>query len=164
MDLLQMSVSGAVLILAVVLIRLAALRAVPKRTFLVLWALVLVRLLVPFPPLVKLALPIPEGWSQGPAMSTPAPAPVPTALPQGAAYSAVTAPRETAQPAPTAPRPAVTAAPTITQSPRATVPPAPGGEAPALSTAASGKTPFPWQRASWPATGIMSRRPRSVIR
>ena len=52
MNLVQMSISGALLILAVVLIRLAALRAVPKRTFLFLWALVLVRLLVPFPPIL----------------------------------------------------------------------------------------------------------------
>lgn len=145
MDLVQMSVSGALLILAVVLIRLAALRAVPKRTFLVLWALVLARLLVPFPPLLKLALPMPEGWPLAAAVSTPAPAPVPTAPLQGSAHPAATMPRETAMPVPTAPRPAVTAAPTVTQLPGATAMPAHGGEAPALSTAAAAKKPFPWR-------------------
>ena len=61
MNLLQMSASGALLILAVVLLRLAALRAVPKRTFLLLWALVLARLLIPFSPLLPLPSLLPEG-------------------------------------------------------------------------------------------------------
>ena len=73
MNLVQMSVSGALLILAVALIRLAALRAVPKRTFLFLWALVLVRLLVPFPPILPLPSLLPEGLL-APAAETAAPA------------------------------------------------------------------------------------------
>lgn len=48
MTLLQMSFSGAVLILAVVIFRAAAMNQLPKRTFLTLWGIVLFRLLIPF--------------------------------------------------------------------------------------------------------------------
>ncbi len=48
MSLLQMSFSGAVMIMAVVVIRALALHKLPKKTFLVLWGVVLVRLLVPY--------------------------------------------------------------------------------------------------------------------
>ncbi len=48
MSLLQMSFSGAVFITAVVMIRAAAINKLPKKTFLVLWKLVMVRLLIPF--------------------------------------------------------------------------------------------------------------------
>ena len=48
MSLLQMSFSGAVFITAVVMIRAAAINKLPKKTFLVLWELVMVRLLIPF--------------------------------------------------------------------------------------------------------------------
>jgi len=48
MSLLQMSFSGAVMILTVVVIRALALHKIPKKTFLVLWGVVLVRLLVPY--------------------------------------------------------------------------------------------------------------------
>ena len=48
MSLLQMSFSGAVLILAIVVIRAAAIHKLPKKTFLILWGVVLLRLLVPF--------------------------------------------------------------------------------------------------------------------
>ena len=48
MNLLQMSFSGAVFITAVVLIRGAAIHKLPKKTFLVLWELVMFRLLIPF--------------------------------------------------------------------------------------------------------------------
>ena len=48
MNVLQMSFSGAVFITAVVLIRGAAIHKLPKKTFLVLWELVLFRLLIPF--------------------------------------------------------------------------------------------------------------------
>lgn len=48
MSLLQMSLSGAVMILAVVVIRALAINTFPKRTFLALWAVVLLRLLVPY--------------------------------------------------------------------------------------------------------------------
>lgn len=43
-----MSFSGAVLILAVTVIRTAAIHRLPKRTFLILWGLVLLRLFLPF--------------------------------------------------------------------------------------------------------------------
>lgn len=48
MSLLQMSLSGAVMILAVVVIRALAINAFPKRTFLSLWGVVLLRLLIPY--------------------------------------------------------------------------------------------------------------------
>ncbi len=48
MNLLQMSVSGALLIGAVVLLRALALNRLPKRTFCLLWDLALLRLLLPF--------------------------------------------------------------------------------------------------------------------
>ncbi len=47
MTLLQMSLSGSALILAVVLVRALALHKLPKRFFLALWGVVMVRLLVP---------------------------------------------------------------------------------------------------------------------
>lgn len=47
MSLLEMSLSGAVMILAVLVIRCLGRRALPGRTFPVLWELVLLRLLVP---------------------------------------------------------------------------------------------------------------------
>ena len=48
MNILQMSFSGSVFITAVVIIRGAAIHKLPKKTFLVLWELVLFRLLIPF--------------------------------------------------------------------------------------------------------------------
>ena len=48
MSILQMSIYGAILILAVVVIRAVAINRLPKKFFLVLWGLVLFRLLIPF--------------------------------------------------------------------------------------------------------------------
>ena len=48
MSLLQMSVSGAVMILVITVIRALAVNRVPKNTFLALWGIALVRLLIPF--------------------------------------------------------------------------------------------------------------------
>ena len=48
MTLLEMSVSGAVFIIAVVMIRTAAINRLPKKIFLVLWDMVLLRLGIPF--------------------------------------------------------------------------------------------------------------------
>ena len=48
MSLLQMSFSGAVLILAITVVRAAAINRLSKKTFLFLWGIVLVRLLIPF--------------------------------------------------------------------------------------------------------------------
>lgn len=48
MDILQMSVSATVLIVAVVIIRALALHKLPPRTFLALWGIVICRLLIPF--------------------------------------------------------------------------------------------------------------------
>lgn len=48
MSLLQMSISGAIMILAVIVIRALAINRLPKKTFIALWGIVLLRLLVPF--------------------------------------------------------------------------------------------------------------------
>lgn len=48
MTLVQMSFSGTVLIMAIILIRTLAVHRLPKQTFLILWGLALLRLLVPF--------------------------------------------------------------------------------------------------------------------
>lgn len=48
MNLLEISASGAVFILAVVIIRAAAINRLPKKTFLALWEAVLLRLMIPF--------------------------------------------------------------------------------------------------------------------
>ncbi len=48
MNLIQMSISGAVMILVIVVIRALLLHRLPKRAFTVLWGVVLVRLLIPY--------------------------------------------------------------------------------------------------------------------
>ena len=48
MTLLKMSFYGAVIILAILIIRAFTLHKLPKKTFMILWAVALVRLLVPF--------------------------------------------------------------------------------------------------------------------
>lgn len=48
MSLLQMSISGAVMIFMITVIRAAAINRLPKTTFTVLWGIVLARLLIPF--------------------------------------------------------------------------------------------------------------------
>jgi len=48
MTLLKMSIYGAVIILAIILIRTFTLHKLPKKTFLILWSVALLRLLVPF--------------------------------------------------------------------------------------------------------------------
>lgn len=55
MTILEMTFTGTVLILAVLLVRAAALNRLPKTTFLVLWGVVLLRLLVP--------VSLPSPWS-----------------------------------------------------------------------------------------------------
>ena len=57
MGLLQMSLSGAILIGLTALVRMAALRILPKRAFLLFWGIVLVRLLVPFSPFLRVPVP-----------------------------------------------------------------------------------------------------------
>lgn len=48
MSLLKMSLSGAIMIVVVIVIRALAINRLPKRTFLILWGVVLLRLLAPF--------------------------------------------------------------------------------------------------------------------
>ncbi|MBO9606523.1 MAG: M56 family metallopeptidase [Paenibacillaceae bacterium] len=59
MNLIDMSVSAAALIAIVAVVRMLAVHRLPRRTFLILWAIVLCRLLVP------MSLPVP--WSSFPA-------------------------------------------------------------------------------------------------
>ena len=147
MNLVQMSISGALLILAVVLIRLAALRAVPKRTFLFLWALVLVRLLVPFPPILPLPSPLSAVFS-GTVTATAAPgdnAARPTAMPTAGREPLpqspqTAAPITSAAPATHAPvQPAVTAAPAVTARPRGNISGEGPGFLPSPQTVLAGK-------------------------
>ena len=55
MDLLTMSFSAAVMIAAIVILRALLIDRLPKTTFLILWAVVLLRLLVP--------VSVPSAWS-----------------------------------------------------------------------------------------------------
>ena len=55
MNLLQMSFSGAILTVAIIAVRAVFIHKLPKRTFLALWGIVLLRLLIPFS--------IPSVWS-----------------------------------------------------------------------------------------------------
>lgn len=48
MSLLQMSLSGAVLTIVIAAIRAAAINKLPKKTFMILWGIVLLRLLIPY--------------------------------------------------------------------------------------------------------------------
>ena len=147
MNLVQMSISGALLILAVVLIRLAALRAVPKRTFLFLWALVLVRLLVPFPPILPLPSPLSAVFS-GTVTATAAPgdnAVRPTAMPTAdreplPQSPQTAAPITSAGPATHAPvQPAATAAPAVTARPQGNISGEGPGFLPSPQTVLAGK-------------------------
>ena len=59
MSIPQMSVSGGLLILLTVLVRAAALEALPKNTFRLLWGLALARLLIPAAVPLPIAVPVP---------------------------------------------------------------------------------------------------------
>lgn len=48
MSLLQMSISGAIMIIAIIVVRMLAVNRLPKRAFLILWEIVQLRLLIPF--------------------------------------------------------------------------------------------------------------------
>ncbi len=70
MSLLQMTLAGGAMVLAVVLARALLLNRLPKATFIVLWALVAVRLLVP--------VSIPSPWSAASLLQGIVPAPAAT--------------------------------------------------------------------------------------
>ena len=72
MSFVQMSVTGAVMILAITVLRALAINRVPKRTFLLLWGAALARLLVPFS--------LPSGWSIYSLLGRKAAADVPAAV------------------------------------------------------------------------------------
>ncbi len=48
MQMIQMSLSATVFILAVILVRAVTITRLPKKTFLILWGMALVQLLIPF--------------------------------------------------------------------------------------------------------------------
>lgn len=48
MNLLQMSFTGSIFIMLIFLLRLLAVNRLPKSTFLVLWGIAIIRLLIPF--------------------------------------------------------------------------------------------------------------------
>jgi len=48
MNILQMSITAAILILAIIVVRQLAIHRLPKKTFIILWSVVLLRLLIPF--------------------------------------------------------------------------------------------------------------------
>lgn len=54
MSLFKMSLSGAVIILAVLIVRALFINRLPKKTFVILWEIVLVRLLLPFLSLIHI--------------------------------------------------------------------------------------------------------------
>ena len=74
MSLLQMSCAGAVVILAAIVIRALTINLLPKKTFLVLWGIAIMRLLLPFS--------IPSAFSVYSLMGSYAPAAAPTKGPQ----------------------------------------------------------------------------------
>ncbi len=82
MTLLKMSLTGACLILLVTLIRRLALKRMPKRIFPLLWGVVLVRLLIPFPGLIPVSVPLPAALTAtaGTARAHRTPIPDPTAV------------------------------------------------------------------------------------
>ncbi len=82
MSFLQMSFSGAVFIIAIVMIRAVTINRLPKKTFLILWEIALFRLLVPFsiPSMFSFYTLISPGSIPGPAISLPAAMPSTTAI------------------------------------------------------------------------------------
>ena len=80
MRLLQMSLAGGVLIVVITVLRALAINKVPKKTFLLLWAAALARLLVPFSLPSRLSIYSLLGRSvSAPAVNTPVTAALPVA-------------------------------------------------------------------------------------
>jgi len=82
MGFLQMSFSGAVFIIAVVMIRAVTINKLPKKTFLILWEIALFRLLIPFsvPSMFSVYTLIGQRRIASPALSLPAAVPSPAAI------------------------------------------------------------------------------------
>ncbi|MBQ9648441.1 MAG: hypothetical protein IJV43_08790, partial [Oscillospiraceae bacterium] len=72
MSLSQMTFSGAILIAGIALLRLLLRQFLPKRTFLMLWAVVLARLLIPFAPMFAVPVPMPEALAAPVEQASPA--------------------------------------------------------------------------------------------
>ncbi|MCB6366121.1 M56 family metallopeptidase [Intestinibacillus massiliensis] len=114
MTLLQMGLSGAAFIAAVLLLRRLALHRLPKRTFVVLWLVVLCRLLLPFDVASPASVYTLLGQARGaatpqggfPAVALPAAVP-PPALEAGGAPAAPAAADTPSTPAPARETPAV---------------------------------------------------------
>ncbi|MBR6259315.1 MAG: M56 family metallopeptidase [Oscillospiraceae bacterium] len=60
MTLLYMSAAGAALIIIIAIIRLIALRRLPKQAFLLMWLVVVIRLLTPLGPAFRISVPLPS--------------------------------------------------------------------------------------------------------
>lgn len=131
----EMSLYGAVLIAAVLLLRAAFLNRLPKRTFSTLWGLAILRLLLPFSvasavslyALLPAALPAPEpltadepALAPAPAVSAPAPAVTvsPTPVPTAAASPIITSTEPSPFPE-TVPVTVTAAEPIQTEAPKA---------------------------------------------
>ncbi len=87
MSLIQMSVSGAVMISVTIIVRALFIRILPKRTFPVMWSVIMARLLIPFSlpcPFSVYSLLTVNGTAEKTAGNTAA-APVPS-FPEGTAY------------------------------------------------------------------------------
>ena len=93
MSLIQMSFSGAVMILVILAVRMAALNRLPKKLFILLWELVLLRLLIPFsiPSVISaytfLERGLDAGSSSAQALQVPAAYLIPRAVVEGAGGS-----------------------------------------------------------------------------
>ncbi|MBR6311647.1 MAG: hypothetical protein IKR51_01565, partial [Oscillospiraceae bacterium] len=118
MRFLQMTLTGAALIIVVALIRLAFGRVLPRRALVLLWGLVVLRLLIPFPSLLGVALPQRAAAEPQPtAYEYTLPAPTAQTGPVSVTVPYVPAQEPVYTAAPTAPNapamPAVTAAPAV---------------------------------------------------
>ncbi len=118
MHFLQMTLTGAALIIVVALIRLAFGRVLPRRVLVLLWGIVLLRLIVPFPSLLGVALPQRAAAEPEPtAYEYTLPAPTAQSGPVSVTVPYVPAQEPVYTAAPTAPNapamPAVTAAPAV---------------------------------------------------
>ncbi len=92
MSLLQMSFSGAVMILIIVIIRALALHKLPKNTFLALWVVALTRLLIPYSvpsafSVYSLAGRLPHAADETKAIAAPAMLPLEITTPEAAAFA-----------------------------------------------------------------------------
>ncbi len=90
--LLNMSLTGGVLILLAALIRRLALKKMPKMLFLLLWGVALARLLIPFPALYPVSVPLPAALNTPVKTARILPRPEPEPTPPPAERTGIPAP------------------------------------------------------------------------